>query len=337
MPPCSPPPQRVSPLPFTTLPHGPRPPSNFLQPFLLFFAGRGFIPGAPYACLPTWDHSLLRRAHLHSFRHPFPHTSLEGSCPRTCPLPHARNTRRPCSIFTSATCATRSSPPLPSRLRFPGAVLRFLSGPSCPRVSHCPKALPPYLRGGWERRGPSTPFCPSMVSVRPSVFLTQPPHPTPCGCVGPQYPTQWSTPSGYGRPIPPPVVHSAAPHLIRRRREAPARRADPRPSPFPAHAARAGGPYLSMPWPRTLPPLPVCRPSLESSMCMDLDLTGACNANLTAVPLHPYSFPFYLCHSTLLEVSRFPRPSAPLDNCHNPDPTSQPSSPPLSGALWIVR
>lgn len=71
------------------------------------------------------------------------------------------------------------------------------------------------------RRGPSTPFCPSMVSVRPSVFLTQPPHPTPCGCVGPQYPTQWSTPSGYGRPIPPPVVHSAAPHLIRRRREAP--------------------------------------------------------------------------------------------------------------------
>jgi len=61
---------------------------------------------------------------------------------------------------------------------------------------------------------------------------------------------------------------------------------------------------------------------------MDLDLTGACNANLTAVPLHPSSFPFYLCHSTLLEVSRFPRPSAPLDNCHNPDPTSQPSSPP---------
>jgi len=78
--------------------------------------------------------------------------------------------------------------------------------------------------------------------------------------------------------------------------------------------------------PEPSPCLPVCRPSLESSMCMDLDLTGACNANLTAVPLHPSSFPFYLCHSTLLEVSRFPRPSAPLDNCHNP--TSQPSSPP---------
>jgi len=156
----------------------------------------------------------------------------------------------------------------------------------------------------------------------------------------------------YGRPIPPSVVHSAAPHLIRRRREAPGPRLQTRPrggdrsagSPSFAPARLLlpppGQVGLTSPCrgPEPSPCLPVCRPSLESSMCMDLDLTGACNANLTAVPLHPSSFPFYLCHSTLLEVSRFPRPSAPLDNCHNPDPTSQPSSPPpLSGALWIVR
>jgi hypothetical protein len=115
----------------------------------------------------------------------------EGSCPRTCPLPHARNTRRPCSIFTSATCATRSFPPSAQPLALSwGEPLYAVDKVAIP---------PPWVTGIRLvlrfRRGPSTPFCPSMVSVRPSVFLTQPPHPTPCGCVGPQYPTQWSTPS----------------------------------------------------------------------------------------------------------------------------------------------
>lgn len=184
MPPCSPPPQRVSPLPFTTLPHGPRPPLQFpptVPPFL------PTPPPDPRALAPVhapFPMPEILDAHVASLH--LLHVLL--ALPPLCPAAYA---------FLGRTSICRRQGRHPSPMGN--------GDPSC-------AALPSW---------PIDPFLPLYGTCSPLGVS----HPTPSS-----HPLRLRRSSishavvytiRYGRPIPPSVVHSAAPHLIRRRREAP--------------------------------------------------------------------------------------------------------------------